>query len=159
MEVRNKIGAYFNIETPLSLLLQDLTFDALDSLSAWDPSGCSASHLVSCTLDPETKEVTDADPSSNCGCASPTDHSLENCSHHLPTFFLKVETSTQESYSRPKTLNVMNCEFINFFYSLNALVEVPSSSPAVVRISGSQFFRFSTCGAIVKNVNEIFLGK
>lgn len=90
-------------------------------------------------------------------CSTPTTHSLNNCITPLPTSLIRLDYKSA-TYSTPKSLLIQDCEFLHFFYSLNALIDVPTA-PGFVNIINSKFEKFSICGAVLKNDNIVILGQ
>ena len=50
VKIINKIGAYFYFDNPLALDVQDLTFDGIDALGAWEGQ-CLAKKEQTCKHD------------------------------------------------------------------------------------------------------------
>ena len=153
--VVNKIGAYFRIDVPHSLEIHKVIFDGLDSLGTWS-SECLGSHSRICQI--SGTAVSD-DPSSGvtCNCTAPSLQSLNNCVSPLPTSFIRLDYKNA-SYSTPKSILIRDSEFRHFFYSLNALIDI-AGGPGFLTIIGSIFEKFSICGAVVKNENDMYLGE
>ena len=71
----------------------------------------------------------------------------------LATSFIKIDYKRNTQYSTPKRLIIHGCVFQHFFYSLNALIDIPEINPSIVSIANSEFNYFSTCGSVFKNKN------
>ncbi len=78
-----------------------------------------------------------------CGCTHPVDQSLNNCIMPLPTYFIKLAYPEFTNYTTPKALIIENCVFQHFFYSVNAIVDIPNV-PSYVLITHTQFDKIST---------------
>ena len=91
-----------------------------------------------------------ADSSLECGCSAPSEQTLNNCIVDLPTYFIKIPYYRNTKYESPKKLIIEGCVFQHFFYSLNAVIDIPQTA-SLVTISHSNFNLFSTCGAAIKN--------
>lgn len=99
----------------------------------------------------------DPDSGESCECQAPTTQSLNNCMSPLPTSFIRLDYKGV-SYSTPKSVLLNQTEFNHFFYPLGALIDV-AGGPGFVNIIDSKFDKFSTCGAIVKNQNDLYIGQ
>ena len=86
----NKLGAYFKLQVPHSLLVQDITFDAVDSSSEWSEN-CLGEARYTCEFNKEEQSISslvfEADGS---GCCSQPRNNLNFCNFNSPTSFFEM---------------------------------------------------------------------
>ena len=102
--------------------------------------------------------ITDVDPQNECRCSAPETQSLNNCIQPLPTYFFRLEYWSGERFNSPKKLILRDCEFVHFYYSLGALIQVPLE-PAVIEVESTRFHKWSTCGSVFRNTSTVPIGK
>ncbi|TNV88001.1 hypothetical protein FGO68_gene2384 [Halteria grandinella] len=170
----NKIGSRFKMFIPPQgkLVFKNIIVDSLDSILDQSVSKETKECLNKvgvqcCTVDTSLIQIECKDPDTKAQL-KPMFH-IQNACYVRPVrggiFHLQLsDPQSLLPLSFPTELLIDSSSFINFFYEFNSLIALPLTDPSFqavkysLTLRDSTFARFSTCGAVISNQQELAFG-
>ena len=137
--VRVKIGAFFSIRAPQSLIVERISFNFADSLLPWN-SPCSAQRTPSCkvTHNPLNDTLSVTSLNAQCECHHPL-RSIDTCRANHPLSLFNAFPQPHHSSLDQKSL-ILEDVMISHLYSFyNSVVGFSESSPFPLRFNLTRF--------------------
>ncbi|CDW85402.1 UNKNOWN [Stylonychia lemnae] len=157
--IKNKVRDRLNIPVGQGLTIKNVIIDSLDSMIDLDVQAPCLKLLEDCCqIDPITLKIQDVNTSTSY-CSNEHIMITEECNiangGSLIKFDISQETVLTRVLDRPPTLLIDGCQFKNFIFDFNTLIETNSYGGHII-IQNSKFERFSTCGAVLRNFRKFY---
>ncbi|CDW71358.1 UNKNOWN [Stylonychia lemnae] len=154
--IKNKIRDRLNIKVGQGLTITNVIIDSLDSIvDTSETASCLSDILDCCQIDSLTNLIKDK-IIGNSICQPANQRLTEECNIASGGYFIKFDISSNTVLNSPPTLIINNCEFKNFIFNFNSLIET-NPNGGHINITNSIFDRFTSCGAIIRNFRREYV--